>query len=202
MLQRHLYYRDIFGQYQGGDSETISIDAMESQHTQRTEQSQHRREEDVRYSLRDAIIPQKADLEKKAPVKVVDISTAQTGETFAQRRKKIIEGASETIARPYLNKDTNTLIFLTIKSYTHAFNNLGTIQLNAAEHLPELVENAVLTHAERSTHGSDYTDRVYTFFAAAKADRIVPAKLKVKEYSYIGQMLPQNIRDYFESNPG
>ena len=68
--------------------------------------------------------------------------------------------------------------------------------------IPELIENAVLTHAEKPTHGSDYTDGVYTFFAAAKAGGVLPVKLKVKEYTYEGQLLPKNIRDYFGSNPG
>jgi hypothetical protein len=62
------------------------------------------------------------------------------------------------IAKPYLNRDTNTHIFLTKKSYTHAFNNLGSVQLNAAEHLPELIENAILTHGEKPTHGDENTD--------------------------------------------
>lgn len=100
-----------------------------------------------------------------------------------------------------INRDTETLIFLTEKSYTHAFNNLGAVQLNALEHLPELIENAVLTHAEKPTHGSDYTDGVYTFFAAARDNQIMPVKLKVKEYDYRGQDIPKNIKAYFDNNP-
>lgn len=154
-----------------------------------------------KYSLRDVKVPTRTDLENKDPIKVVDISVAQTTGRFADRRKEILNRAKDIISKPYLNKDTKTLIFLTPSSYTHAFNNLGELQLNAAEHLQELVENAVLTHAEPPTHGSEYTDRVYTFFAAAKADRIMPVKLKVKEYNYVGQLLPKNIREYFENNP-
>ena len=41
---------------------------------------------------------------------------------------------------------------------------------------------------------------MYTFFAAAKASKILPVKLKVKEIRYDGQRLPYNIRDYFENN--
>ena len=158
--------------------------------------------DNAKYSLRDVKIPTREDLEHKSPVKVVDISSPQTNGTDAERREAISRRIADVISKPYLNKDTNTLIFLTKKSYTHAFNNLGTIQLNAAEHLPELIENAVLTHGEDPTHGSDYTDGVYTFFAAVKTDRVMPVKLKVKEYRYEGQLLPKNIRDYFESNPG
>ena len=159
-------------------------------------------EADVKNSLRDVKVPTRSELEKKDPIKVVDIKTAQTKGTFAERRGQILKNAEKVISKPYLNMDTKTLIFLTKDSYTHAFKNTGTIQLNAAEHLPELIENAVLTHAEKPTHGSDYADGVYTFFAAARAGHIMPVKLKVKEYSYVGQLLPKNIRDYFDSNPG
>ena len=157
---------------------------------------------EVKYSLRDVPVPTREELEQKQPVKVVDISRPQTEGSFAQRRKQILANAKKVMARPYRNQDTGAMIFLTDKSYTHAFNNLGEIQLNAAEHLPDLIENAVLTHAEPPAYGSEYTDGVYTFFAAAKAERILPVKLKVKEYSFEGQFLPKNIRDYFGSNPG
>ena len=166
------------------------------------EQADRDLEADVKNSLRDIKVPTRTELEKKDPIKVVDIKTAQTKGTFAERRGQILKNAEKVISKPYLNRDTKTLIFLTKDSYTHAFKNTGTIQLNAAEHLPELIENAVLTHAEKPTHGSDYADGVYTFFAAARAGHIMPVKLKVKEYSYVGQLLPKNIRDYFDSNPG
>lgn len=168
---------------------------------EQVEQADRDLEADVKYSLRDVKVPTKTDLEKKDPMKVVDISTAKTKGTFAERRGQILKGAEKVISKPYLNRDTKTWIFLTKDSYTHSFNNLGTIQLNAAEHLPELIENAVLTHAEKPTHGSDYTDGVYTFFAAARAEKIMPVKLKVKEYNYAGQDLPKNIKAYFDSNP-
>lgn len=144
----------------------------------------------VRYALSDAKVPTREDLERKLPVKVVDISTPQTHGSFAERRKQILSNLDEVISKPYRNIDTGAMIFLTKQSYTHAFSNSGEVQLNAAEHLPELIENAVLTHAEPKTHGSDYANGVYTFFSAAKAGRIHPVKLKVKEYTYSGQDLP------------
>lgn len=157
---------------------------------------------EVKHSLSDSPIPTKDDISKKKPMRVVDISTPQTKGTFAERRKQIRANAKDVISKPYLNGDTNTLIFLTNESYTHAFNNLGDVQLNAAEHLPELIENAVLTHAEKPTHGSEYANGVYTFFAAGKtANGIRPVKLKVKEYVYSGQDLPKNIKEYFENSP-
>ncbi len=153
-------------------------------------------------SLSEAKIPTKEDIDKKNPMRVVDISTPQTEGTFAERRKQIRENAKDVIKKPYLNSDTNSLIFLTDKSYTHLFSNGGEWQLNAAEHLPELIESAVLTHAEENTHGSDYANGIYTFFAAGKTkDGIRPVKLKVKEYVYSGQDLPKNIKEYFENSP-
>lgn len=155
----------------------------------------------VKYSLSEAKIPTRNELESKAPMKVVDISTPQTQGSFAERRSKIRKNIDEVISKPYLNADTGAMIFLTKESYSHAFSNPGALLLNATEHLPELIENAVLVHKEDNTHGSDYANGVYTFFAAAKADTVYPVKLKVKEYSYLGQDLPRNIKKYFDNSP-
>lgn len=157
--------------------------------------------EGTKYSLSDAKIPTWEELKQKPAVKVVDISTPQTNGTFAERRAQIRKNLSDVISKPYLNKDTGTMIFLTEKSYAHAFNNLGEIQLNAAEHFPELIENAILTHSEPPTHGSEHANGVYTFFAAVNADGVKPVKLKVKEYTYSGQDLPKNIKAYFDGLP-
>ena len=156
----------------------------------------------VRFSLKDQKIPTYEDLIAKPDMVVVDISTPQTTGTFAERRNQIRNQAQKVIKKPYLNKDTDTQIFITKGSYTHAFsNNAGELNLNATEHLPELIENAVLTHAEPPTHGSNYADGVYTFFAAAGAKNVLPVKLKVKEYAVKGQDLPANIKAYFKENP-
>lgn len=154
-----------------------------------------------RFSLRDTEIPTRNELESKGKINVVDLSKPKTTGTFKERRKMILEEAKEVIRQPYLNQDTNTLIFITENSYRHIFNNLGEVQLNAAEHLPELIENAVLTHAEQPTHGSEYATGVYTFFAAAQDGNVLPVKLKVKEYSYTGQEIPRNIQEYFAGHP-
>lgn len=154
-----------------------------------------------KYSLENQRIPTWEELEAKPPIKVVDISKAETSGTFSERRKKILVKAEEIIKKPYLNKDTNTLIFLTKQSYTHGFSNKGGIKLNAAEHITELIENSVLTYVEPPMHGSDYADRVYTFFAATNVnENIYPVKLKVKEYRNVGQQLPENISTYLQGN--
>lgn len=154
----------------------------------------------TKFSLRYKVIPTRKELERKDPVKVVDISTPKTTGTFAERRRQILKDAQEIIKKPYLNEDTQTFIFLTEKSYTHAFSNKGELQINAAEHLPEFIQNAILTHAEKPTHGSKYANGIYTFFAAAKQENILPVKLKVKEIAYSGQDIPANIKAYFEEN--
>ena len=154
-----------------------------------------------RYSLSDIKIPDRDGLEAKGSLKVIDVSVANTKGSYANRRAQIKGNIENITNKPYLNKDTQTLIFLTAKSYEHAFSNSGYIQLNAIEHLPELVENALLTHSEKRTHGSEYATGVYTFFAAVKDEKIYPVKLKVKEFEYKGQQLPKNIKKYFDENP-
>ncbi len=159
------------------------------------------KEGDVKYSLSEVKIPTREELENKDPIEVIDIATSKTQGNFAERRNQILDNVDEVISKPYLNQDTKTMIFLTRKSYTHAFNNLGDIQLNAIEHLPELIENAVLTHAEKVTHGDTHANGIYTFFGAVRYNQVYPVKLKVKEYTYSGQDLPKNIKEYFENSP-
>lgn len=154
-----------------------------------------------KYALKDKRVPTYEELIAKPDMVVVDISTPKTQGTFAERRKKIKETVPEVIKKPYLNRDTGTMIFLTKKSYTHAFNNNKELDINAAEHFPELIENAILTHAEPSTHGNENANGVYTFFAAARGKEDVPVKLKVKEIDVVGQEIPANVAAYFEKNP-
>ena len=157
---------------------------------------------ETQFSLSEKKVPSWEEITKKEPMTVVDLTTPQTRGTFAERRKAILDTVDEVIAKPYLNKDTNTLVFLTKKTFTHAFSNPGEVQLNATEHLPELIENAILTHAEQADHGDTHAEGVYTFFAASRyGKQIRPVKLKVKEYSYSGQELPKNIKNYFENSP-
>ena len=64
--------------------------------------------------------------------------------------------------------------------------------------MPELIENAVLTHAEPSRNApTDRTTGVFTLFGAARAEEgVQPVKLTVKEYKIQNQQLPENISDY------
>ncbi len=155
-----------------------------------------------KFSLNNVKIPSKTELMKKPPVKVVDISTSRTKGTFAERRKQIKKNLGESTEKPHLNKDTGKYIFLTPHSYEHVFSNAGEIQLDVAEHFPELIQNAVLTHKEGTTHGNAYANSIYTFFAAANnGSGTYPVKIKVKEYSFAGQEIPKNIKEYFGDIP-
>lgn len=166
------------------------------------EPSGQKPEAEAKYSLRDVQIPTRENLNQKPPMKVVDISKPNTTGTFRERRGDIVKNAQEAMKKPYLNRDTGATVFISKASYNHAFSNVGEIQLNAVEHLPELIETAVLTHSEQSTHGSPYTTGVYTFFSAVKSgEAVLPVKIKVKEYAVDGQALPANIAEYFRDNP-
>lgn len=155
-----------------------------------------------RYSLKGVVVPTREQLENKPPMALVDLNKPKTHGSFAERRKQILASVDDIIAQPYLNEDTKTFIFLTKKSYTHMFSNQGEVQLTAAENIPEFIKNAVLTHVEDTSHGNSYANKIYTFFAAAKyGETVLPVKLKVKEYKFVGQELPKNISEYFNNAP-
>lgn len=155
----------------------------------------------IKYSLSSAKIPTYEDLETKAPINVVDVSKAETKGTYKERRAEILTNAEETIKTPKLNRDTNSLIFLTKNSYTHMFSNAGEIQLNAAEKLSRFVEEAVLTHKEDVDHGDTSAEKIYTMFAAADNGLYIqPVKLKVKEYRIGKNQIPKNIAEYLSEH--
>ena len=196
---------ELFNEINGTDFDGLILDTetviFNSEQAKLTDNKTPTDNPDIRFSLKDKRVPTYEELIAKPDMTVVDISTPKTQGTFAERRKKIKETVPEVIKKPYLNRDTGTMIFLTKRSYTHAFNNNKELDINAAEHFPELIENAILTHAEPSTHGNENANGVYTFFAAARGKEDVPVKLKVKEIDVVGQEIPANVAAYFEKNP-
>ena len=155
------------------------------------------------FSLEKAIIPSYEELIKKEPIVVIDISSGTTNGSFKQRRAQINTLAKEIIKAPILNKDTDSLVFLTQDSYAHVFSTPGELQLNAAEKLQDFVREAKLTHKEKITHGDTNAEYIYTFFAAADdGSDIRPVKLKVKEYRIGKSEIPKNIAEYFQKNEG
>ena len=155
-----------------------------------------------RFSFRDVPIPTYEELIQKPDVSVVDIRRSQTG-SFPQERDAFLESdaAKQMYSAPVVNRDTGEGIFITPATIKHTFSNLGWEQIELAEHLPEIIENAVLTHAEPSRKAPrDMTTGVYTLFGAAQTtEGVQPVKLTVKEYNIMGQDIPQNIKDYLGS---
>ena len=152
-----------------------------------------------RYSLRDVPVPTYAELIEKPDVPVVDIRRTRSG-SFQQEREAFLnsERARRLYAVPVVNRDTGESMFITPHTIKHTFSNLGWEQIELAEHLPELIENAVLTHAEPSRNApGDHTTGVYTMFGAAMTDAgVQPVKLTVKEYNIDGQDIPATIKEY------
>jgi len=153
----------------------------------------------ARYSFFGKEIPTYEELIEKPDIHVVDIRGEHTGR-IAEWRKAFLssETAKRICAAPVLNRDTGEHLFIIPKSFTHTFSNLGADQLALAEHLPEIVQEAVLTHGKASRKApDDMITGVFTLFGAARTDAgIQPVKLKVKEYYITGQYLPQNIKEY------
>jgi hypothetical protein len=95
-----------------------------------------------------------------------------------------------------VNRDTGERVFITPTTFTHSFTNLGQEQISAVKKLPEIIENAVLTHRENSRNATtDHSTGVYTLFGAVYADDGVrPVKLKIKEYFVGEQAIPAMVQ--------
>lgn len=103
---------------------------------------------------------------------------------------------------PVINMDTGEKIFFNAKGVSHSLNNSGNENNYAVEHLPEIIENAVLTFKQPDTHSDSTAEQVYVFFGAIRGEKgLYPIKLMIKEYDVTKQAnLPQNIKSYFERN--
>ena len=155
-----------------------------------------------RFSLADKHIPTYEELLQKQDINVVDIRGERTG-GIADQRKNFhkSETAKKLYAAPVINRDTGERFFILPKSTTHSFYNLGLDQVGVAEHLGEIVEEAILTYKEESRKApDDRSTGVYTLFGAVQTEEgIRPVKLKVKEYYIKGQSLPKEVSDYLKS---
>lgn len=158
--------------------------------------------EGVQYSFSQQRIPSYEQLMAKPDIPVVDVRGYETGDVKTHRNNIKQDAKNlDIFVEPVRNRDTNELVFITPASLTHTLSNFGRDNLGAAKNIRALVENAVLTHAEASTHGNENTTGVYTLFAAARtANGIQPVKIKVKEYSVSGTQVPKNIQEYFNRN--
>lgn len=150
-----------------------------------------------RFALKDHPSPTYEDLQKKPPIKVVDLRR-QMESNLAEKERvfKKSQEAKEIIQGPVRNLDTEEQIYITLGTFTHSFSGQGINKLEVARNIRSIMENAVLTHRMDSRKDSDRTTGVYTFFGAVRTeDGIHPIKLQVKEYYNAGQMIPVNVRE-------
>ena len=166
---------------------------------------------DIRYSMpKVKASPTYEELVAKDPIAVIDIGQNEDGKNYAELKDMVLKDARERklFDAPHPNRDTNVMIFLTEKSFTHAFSNLtstfGEDTILAMGHIPEIIQEAVLTHIAPPKNPRKAESRVFTFFSAIESKNgIEPAKLTVKEYAGVkSSEIPQNIRRYFEENGG
>lgn len=158
--------------------------------------------EGTQYKFADHPVPTREQLEQKPDMKVVDIRGRRQGRLSEQRKQFLAsKQARRLYEQPVINRDTGEPVFITPATMTHTFSNPGADQIGVAEHIGEIIENAVLTHAEPITHGNQSATGIYTLFGAVQTERgVQPVKIKVKEYDYKGQYLPKTIKDYFIRN--
>ena len=70
--------------------------------------------------------------------------------------------AKEIYKEPVVNRDTGERVFITPVSFTHIFPDNARFKQNLARNIRAVPENAVLTHAEKATHGATNTSGGYT----------------------------------------
>lgn len=162
----------------------------------------------AKFSLREKKTPTYEELVSKTPVRIVDVRNGIESGTYAEMKGEVLEKAIEEkwFDEPHLNEDTNSLIFLTPKSFSHAFTNLtadfGEDTIRSMAHIPEIIKDAVLVSVNEPKNNRKAETGVYTFFGAINgANGIEPVKLTVKEYDFKSlDGMPQNIRSYFNRN--
>ncbi len=183
-----------------------AFDALESGKPQTLAVSENRQKNNApsgtQYRFSDHKIPTYDELMAKPDIQVVDIRGRGVGR-IAEQRKQFLNSpeAQKLYEAPVINRDTGEPVFITPATLKHTFFNQGFEQINAAKHLEEIIENAILTHAESITHKNENATAIYTLFGAVQTENgIQPIKLKVKEYKVGAQRLPEIIQHYFDAN--
>lgn len=150
--------------------------------------------------------PTYAKLIAKRPAKIVKVNDRIKSGSYAEMKVAARSVAKEEgwFDKPHLNKDTNSLIFITESSFTHAYSNLtkdfGEDTIRCMAHIPEIIENAVLISVDKPKDELKREKKVYTFFGAIQGTNgVEPVKLTVKEYDFNSyDSVPKNIRNYFQ----
>ncbi len=193
ILQAEKMYTKALDSLEGAKPQTLGV----SENGQKNNASG-----ETQYSFSKQKIPSYEELIAKPDIPVVDIRGRGEGR-IAEQRKQFLNSpeAHKLYEAPVINRDTGEPVFITSRALEHTFSNRGLNQINVGKHLKEIIEHAVLTHAEEATHGADNVSGVYTLFGAVQTEQgIQPVKLKVKEYIDDGRSLPQFIKQYFEKN--
>ena len=154
---------------------------------------------ETQYSFSEQKIPSYEELIAKPDIPVVDIRGRGEGR-IAEQRKQFLNSpeAHKLYEAPVINRDTGEPVFITPATLKHIFFNQGFEQINAAKHIDEIIEDAVLTHAERITHKNENATMIYTLFGAVQTEHgIQPVKLKIKEYTVGKQRLPAGNKTVF-----
>ncbi len=162
----------------------------------------------TKFSLSDSKQPSWEDLTKKEPIPIVDIKADIQSGTYAEMKAAAIQKATNEgwFDKPHPNDDTNSLIFITPQSFTHAFSNLtyafGEDTIRCMAHIPKIIKNAVLTNISDPKNSRKMESKVYTFLGAVDGiNGVEPVKLTVKEFEFKSlNAMPQKIREYFEKN--
>ena len=152
--------------------------------------------------------PTYEELVAKKPIAVIGIGKNDEGLSYAELKDVVMKDVREReiFDFPHPNRDTEVMIFLTEKSFTHVFSNLtstfGEDTILAMGHITEIIREAVLTHVAPPKNPNKAESRVFTFFAAIEGKNgIEPVKLTVKEYAKKeSEEFPANIRKYFEEH--
>lgn len=184
------------------------VDAGENYQAVGKVQKNTAQEGGVKYSISRTDSPSYEELINKKNMTIINVGDNSEGKTYSEMKEDVMNKAvrEKWFDTPHPNADTDTVVFLTEKSFTHAFYNLkadfGTDTILTMGHIPQIIHEAILTSIDPPKNPAKAEKRVFTFFAAIEGENgIEPVKLTVKEYAENDmQRLPINIRKYFENH--
>ena len=159
-------------------------------------------------NLEDKVTPTYEELIVKPPVNIVDVMSGMKSDSYANMKAEAKRIASDEkwYDHPHYNNDTESYIFLTKDTFSHAFNNLkaefGEDTIRCVAHIPEIIRESILVHVGDPKDILKSEKKVYTFIGAVKGIAgVEPVKLTVKSFDVSPiERVPQKIREFFEKN--
>lgn len=163
---------------------------------------------EAKLSLSEKSTPSYEELVAKEPLHIVKVTDGIESGSYSDMKKAALSKAESEgwFDSPHQNEDTDSLVFLTKSSFSHAYSNLssefGEDTIRCMAHIPEIIKNAVLVSVDAPRDSRKMENKVYTFFGAVEGvNGVEPVKLTVKEFNFETlEAVPQNIREYFEKN--